>query len=135
MNAFEAVRILRARQNAILEALPSELRAEYLEIESAIRHIDTLIVANGARMEIPADFNPRLRQLLAGGASEQDRPNRVSLTQRRLALREYLASFGPAPRGQILRHTRIPPGTLSALLTEDEFERSEDGLWRLRETG
>ena len=52
MEAFEAVRQLRARQYAILESLPSHLLAEYEEIETVIRHLDNVILKQGASAQV-----------------------------------------------------------------------------------
>src|SRR5262245_61299053 len=122
MDAFTLVRLLKARQNAILDSLPQELRDEYFEIDALIRRIDSLIWTNGAEVKI--DLTPRQQNLLDQGTAVP-RPSRTPLAQRREALRDYLRMRGSAARGQILADTRIPPGTLSALLNEAEFERDE----------
>jgi hypothetical protein len=129
MDAFTMVRTLKARQNAIIDSLPPELRDEFFEIEALIRRIDTLIVEHGAKVKI--DVTPRLQHLLEQPEAVP-RPGRTPLAERREVLRSYLQARRRAPRGQILRETRIPPGTLSALLTEEEFEKDDEGFWRLR---
>jgi hypothetical protein len=142
VHAFEVIRTLKARQSAILDSLPVELRDEYLEIESFVRYADQVVFQNGAsvRLPIPERFqhlftrshmSPDDHEAVAAARTRLLLAGRVTLGQRREALRRYLASFGPATRGRILRDTGIPPGTLSTLLTEDEFEKSEDGLWQL----
>jgi hypothetical protein len=131
MNAFEAVQLLKARQNLILKGLPPDLLSEYREIESAVRHIDWLIVQKGADAQIKPF--PLLRRLVSQAEDEGHRPSRTPLAQRRMVLREYLSNNGPSSRSQILLHTRIPPGSLSLLLTQGEFERNPEGLWQLKE--
>jgi hypothetical protein len=55
VEAFEAVRQLKARQYAILESLPPHLLAEYEEIETTIRHLDDVIRKQGpsAKVDVP----------------------------------------------------------------------------------
>jgi hypothetical protein len=130
MRAFEIVRQLRAKQRTILDRLPDELRDQYDEIEAALRHIDSVIAERGAVTEM---IVPRRVQEILDQDSANLQPSRVSLSQRRSILEQYLRDYGPAKRGQILLNTKIPPGTLSVLLQEDAFERTTDGLWRLKE--
>jgi hypothetical protein len=130
MEAFDMVRVLKARQNAILEALPPELLSEFREIEATLRYIDEQLVKHGPGVKV--DVGPRIQQLL----EQPDSPLkavRVPLAIRRIALQEYLARHGPASRADILLNTRMPPGTLSVLLNEPHVERGEDGLWRLKQ--
>jgi hypothetical protein len=131
MDAFDMVRLLRVRQNAILDCLPDALCREYQEIESAIRHIDGLLAEKGAAVKI--DLPSRVREILEQRGGVNLQPSRVPLVQRRLVLEDYLRTFGPAKRGQILMNTKIPPGTLSTLLQNVLFEKTTDGLWRIKE--
>ena len=106
MDAFEMVRLLKVRRNAILHQLPQDALRELEAIDEKIRLIDDALRA---------------------------KPARVPLTLRRELLRVYLRTQGPTTRAQILTDTGIPAGTLSALLADPEFESSAHGLWQLRD--
>ena len=130
MDAFKMVRLLRARQNEILEAMPPAQLAEYRELDAMVRAIDRLILEAGAGAQV--EMTPRLEKMLTAKDVEAAKPSRVPLTVRREQLWQYLREKGPSSRAQLLLHTGIPPGTLSTLLNEDATE-NKDGLWRLKE--
>lgn len=130
MDAFEVVRQLKARRNAILlEHLPSHLLREVDEIEAAIRQIDDVLLKQGVGAD--AAIPPPLSHLIDEKLAAVQKTTRVPLAQRRETLRTYLTARGPATRAQIVTDTGIPAGTLSALLSDSEFESIGYGLWRL----
>lgn len=55
--------------------------------------------------------------------------SRVTLAERRAALRAYLLHRGPATRARILADTGIPPGSLSHLLAAGGFVSARHGVW------
>lgn len=129
MDAFEMVRQLRARRNAIINHLPAPLQKELEEIDATIREIDDVLRRRGHQIDVSV---PDPVAHLVDTTVVPPRPSRRPLAHRREALREYLAAKGLATRAQITADTGIPPGTLSALLTEPEFETVGSGLWRIQ---
>jgi len=59
-------------------------------------------------------------------------PSRLPLAIHRRKLIEFLKEHGPATRGEIHSETGIPPGSLSELLSGDEFEQHIRGFWALK---
>lgn len=128
MDAFELVRHMKIRRVEILETLPPDLRAEFDYLEQMIQFADELLKKNGPHVDMPVPAP------LAHLVPIAPKPSRVPLFQRRHVLKEYLAASGPATRGQILKDTGIPAGTLSALLLErTDFEQTDEGLWAVRQ--
>jgi hypothetical protein len=58
---------------------------------------------------------------------------RTPLSEQKKKLIAFLKKHGRCVRGCIARGTGIPPGSLSALLQDEEFEQVQRGVWRLRE--
>jgi hypothetical protein len=60
--------------------------------------------------------------------------HRTPFAEHRQRLIQFLANNGPATRNEITAITGIPPGSLSALLTNADFESAGKGYWRLQGT-
>ncbi len=177
MNTAELIRRWQERQLEILDALPADLRAEFLcladrisavqaeEARTALEKARELgmkawaagraataraLAAEGedkatespaekARREAEeAEHEAALEQIFGSlgrghGEATQPRPKRLPLSLQKLKLIAFMQKHGPVPRSFIAANTNIPAGSLSVLLSEEEFEQVERGIWRLRE--
>ncbi len=119
---FEVVRLLKAKKAALLE--------EVDRIDRMILEIDTLLVKGGHQPEPDIQTTPKRERV-----NQIEAIVRRSRDHSRSRLVEFLMRTGQATRQDILAQTGIPPGTLSALLGEDQFESREHGVWRLKQKG
>jgi hypothetical protein len=129
VDAEELIRLWSDRRREILKTLPPDLLVEYRRLGVLIR---------GMRAQQYADA----RKSLQSNAQEEQEAYRltrqdsmrlrISLDDHREALIAFLAVHGPSARGEIVRRTKIPSGSLSILLQDQRFEQVKHGLWRLR---
>ena len=137
----ELVERFRKRQIEIILHLPPDLLAEYQTLETTIRSIRNeekrIAAARNEEEEVPTTEAPEndlgLGDVFKAGPARASSSTRVPLEIHRATLARFLGDNGPAPRTTILEYTRIPQGSLSALLRDPLFERMEDGRWRLKE--
>jgi len=85
-------------------------------------------IAEAYDIEI-ASKRPENRDIARNG----DAAGHAALT-RPEQLRRYLDKNGPSRRSAILKSTKIPIGTIGALLKEN-CERNEEGLWQWKGEG
>jgi hypothetical protein len=130
------------RRREILKTLPPDLLAEYRQIGRLIKgvlkeQVNQIGPEGGlllGKLEPKTICKECHAELKEDGIMEQlqhIKPFRVSLVRRKETLLKFLAERGPSTRGEILRETDIPPGSLSMLLQHPEFENAGHGLWRL----
>jgi hypothetical protein len=146
------------RRREILKLLPPELAAEYKRLGISIKAIkdEEAKVQNDHAddTELPEDLKesqpPTAETSSAFGPSSLFKPAtlkpstafkpspwfssqlRTPLRLHREKLVEFLKERGPSTRGEISSATGIPTGSLSELLSGDEFEQQERGLWSLK---
>jgi hypothetical protein len=129
MSTTQLLNRWRDRQKEILETLSPDLLAEYRKLGELIETVEDEEDKNAREIKtsgqktnkehiVPANFFPPIP--------------RVPLSVHKKKLIDYLKKHGPSTRGEISAGAAIPPGSLSELLSEKEFEQHERGFWGLR---
>jgi hypothetical protein len=135
MNAKELIRRWKERQAQILGMLPEAVRIEFQELTVAIRRAEVefaggkkpSVVENGKPAQAAPETTENFGQML------EKMSQRVPLEDRKRQVARYLAEKGPSARGEILKGTGIPNGSLSnVLLDQDLFEQGAGNLWILK---
>ena len=109
----------REKQREILKTLKPELYAEYRRLGRKIKEL---------RAE-QADQTPV-------GASRRQHvlfalPPRIPLFEHKKRVLEFLRNREGATRRQIMKATKVPPGSLSSVLKAKEFRQIRHGFWGL----
>lgn len=118
----------RQRRRDILKTLPANLLTEYRELGIALRRVQA------EQLQISKD-----RRVQSEGAYATEKesglfvpPPRIPLATHRKKLIEFLSKHGQATRTEITAKTGIPAGSLSELLSGDEFKQLQRGFWALK---
>ena len=134
VSSSELIRQWQEQQQQILEVLSPEARKAFTKY----RKLDKLIRA------VRAVEARREQEYKAGQTGSAEPPqasegtglapptSRVPLSIHKRKLIEFLRSHGPTTRGALSTETGIPAGSLSELLSGDEFEQVQRGFWALK---
>jgi hypothetical protein len=86
--------------------------------------------------ELVAEYQKLGRYIRATRAAENNLlAIRRSLPEHRQKLVEFLKEHGPATRAEITAKVGIPPGSLSTVLLQPDFQQHGRGFWALKEQG
>jgi hypothetical protein len=151
MDANELIKVWKVRREEIYKKLPPELYLELKELNAAIRKANETIKRLGAAKQTtsngPIPNQPRLVMPVNRLAPTQTIPvnrstprqelteekrARIPLSQRKIALIQYLKNNKGATRAKILNDTGIPNGSLGMLLQNEDFINS-NGHWMVKE--
>jgi hypothetical protein len=134
LSASELIHMLLDRRREILLTLEPHLLAEYRDLGKSIRTIEAQLARLASQQgqegteEQPDTLQSRARRFVLAPAP------RIRMAIHKKKLIDFLRANGcPASRTEILTGTKIPSGSLSSLLSSEEFEQVERGLWRLKD--
>jgi len=141
------VQLVKKRRRDILKELPPDSLAEYRRLGRLVKQMYAEAIRLGmahmrersAELHLPNE-KPATPAVKPGDKSKRQGLNlegqlankRTPLYKHKRMLMTWLRQHGPQTRAELIRHTRIPEGSISRILQDNEFVQLAHGLWGLR---